>query len=324
MIEKYYNALDIPKEWDELAKGNFALLRENLIILEKVNPCFQTYVIFKEEEYYFILVQYKLKLNIFCYKGLNLNINLNIIGIPISVSEKGYSFIKYSDEIKNYIKSIRGGVLILNAKDDLNDLGFSKGSTLPTCILDIKWKTFDEYLNSIRSHYRYRYIKALEKVKGININNVKEFNENHYNLYLNVYKKSEYKLEKLSIDFFKEAKANIVEFKKGEKVIAFLQYTIYERKLIFLFGGLEYSLNKENDLYLNMLLHLVRVAIENDCISINLGQTAEEMKCKLGSYLEKKYIYVNHSNPFIRLILPQIVPILSYKTPNVDFEVFKR
>src|SRR5665648_180335 len=58
-----------------------------LELLEKVNPCNQSY----EVNHDCILVTYILKLNLFNFLGgFSFKTNAQIIGLPISISEKGY------------------------------------------------------------------------------------------------------------------------------------------------------------------------------------------------------------------------------------------
>ncbi|MBC8059754.1 MAG: GNAT family N-acetyltransferase [Clostridiaceae bacterium] len=327
MIEIIKSATLLPPEWDELAGGNFALNKNNLMLLEKVNPCDQSYVIFRNSTMESIFVSYKLKLNILCYSVFNFYLQVVIIGIPCSVSECGYSFsMNNREEIKKYLKSLKGGKLILNSAGDVDFLDFSKGFTLPTCKMDIPWNSFDQYMAELRSHYRYRYKKAMGKSKNLLVEKLEDktnFTSRLYHLYEEVYNKSEYKLEKLPIDFFKRSDAHIITLKYEKEPIAFVQYTVVKETLVFLFGGLEYDLNEKYDLYLNMLLLIIRVAIENNCTTLNLGQTAEEIKCKLGAFQEEKYLYIHHSNPIIHSLIAISSKVFSYKMKRFKFMVLK-
>ena len=56
--------------------------------------------------------------------------------------------------------------IILNI-GDVDPNGFAKGLTCPKCIFYNRFKTFDEYMNSLRSNYRRRYKKAFDKSKTI-------------------------------------------------------------------------------------------------------------------------------------------------------------
>lgn len=325
MIEVYKHAKELPFEWDMSVGNNIALRKDNLTLLEQVNPCQQEYIVFRDDNIYAILVKYVLKIDIFCYSKLHFYLPITIIGIPCSVAEPGYNFIgNRRSGVEEYLSDLKGAKLILNAANDLEFLGFTKGYTLPSCVMDINWDSFEEYLLDLRSHYRYRYKKALEKAKKLSIKVLDgEFDSKLYGLYEQVYDKSEYKLEKLSIDFFKQANATIVEFKQENGPIAFVQYRIENKEMFFLFGGLDYSLNKKYDLYQNMLLHLVKIAIENNCTSLNLGQTAEEIKCKLGAKQESKYLYIHHNNRVINWLARKLSMLFCYKMKDINLKVFK-
>lgn len=332
MMIIYKKAMDLPEEWDIAAGENFSLYKRNLLYLEKVNPCDQTYLVFRNNDEVSILVHYKLKLNVLCYSGFKLKLAVTVIGIPCSVSEPGFSIHKdrlheFSQEFSQYIKSLRGFTIMLNAPSKLNLDSFSYGDTLPTCILDIKWNSFEDYIADLRSHYRYRFRKAIKKMDTFTIRHLKgDFSNKHYQLYQQVYNKSEYKLEKLGIAYFQnseEAGASLIEFIKDGEPAALLQYAINRRKMYFLFGGLDYSLNKDHDLYQNMLLYLVQIAIDNHCTHLNLGQTAEEMKCRLGAHQEGRHLYVHHSNRLMNRMVKGLLPFFSYPIKELDFNVFK-
>lgn len=325
MIELLKHAEELPDEWDEIAGSNIALRKENLVLLQRVNPCRQEYIVFRDVRIYAILVKYVLNIDIFCYSRLHLYLPITIIGIPCSVAEPGYSFIgDVGAEVKEYLSGLKGAKLVLNAAEDLDFPGFVKGNTLPSCTMVIAWRSFEEYLLKLRSHYRYRYKKALEKAESLSIEVLeREFDSRLYGLYEQVHDKSEYKLEKLSIDFFRQAEATVAEFKKENEAVAFVQYRIDDKKMVFLFGGLDYGLNLKYELYQNMLLYLIRAAIENNCTTLELGQTAEEMKCRLGGVQEKKYLYMHHSNRLINWLIKKFSRLFSYRLMDFKLNVFK-
>jgi hypothetical protein len=343
-MDIYNRASDLPTGWDRIAGGNGALLTENLKLLERVNPCRQQYVIFKapEGQIAAILVHYQLKMDIFSYSRLHLRLPVTVIGIPCSVAEPGYAFAEGkqpSGEVRSgmraYLTALEGSKLVLNARSDLDFLGFSSGMTLPNCEMAVRWTRFDAYMMDLRSHYRYRYHKALDKAKPLTIEGFDQtasaagpdsgaggFDGRHYKLYEQVYERSGYKLEKLPMAFFQQSVSDILVFKLGPDPVAFVQYQIRDHRLTFLFGGLDYNLNQRYDLYLNMLLLLVRKAIEAGCATISLGQTAEEVKCRLGASLELKYLYLQHSNRLINRLAAKFSGLFSYDVPGISLQVF--
>ena len=149
------------------------------------------------------------------------------------------------------------------------------------------------------------------------------FNEKMYSLYLNVYEKSEYKLEKLNIDFFRRMPSSIYVFYVQGEPAAFVQLGSNNKELFFILGGIDYTLNHEYDLYINMLLFILKYGIENNYTSIDMGQTAEDAKMKLGCSLAKKYMHIYHPSCIISFFIRLFSKKLSYKSPDLKFNLFK-
>ena len=342
MFKVYQKAAQLPVVWNEIAGDNIFLHKDMLERLEAENPCHQSYHLNEVEM--IILVSYKLKLNLLTFtKNFSLKLPVNIVGVPMSVAKSGYAFgdpgkrVPLSQKSKSddlngqhnviafssYVKSLQGFWLLLNADHHLN---LSQGQTLPTCKLELSWESFEAYLASMRSHYRYRLTKALQKFSAINVAELEDnssFDEEMYKLYLNVYERSQEKLEKLPIGFFKTFPAKLLKFTLNGDVVAFLQLAKNDEELIFLFGGFQHSLNQKYDLYLNMLLQIVSYGLSLGVKRIDFGQTSEETKLKLGAVQEPKYLYVHHSNGLINTVLNKLVGKFSYRPYPISHKVFK-
>jgi hypothetical protein len=324
MIKVFTAASVLPDIWDDIFIGNKYMLKNQLLILEKCNPCHQSYVLINDRSAFVI---YKLKLNIFSYAKLKLNIPVYIIGVPCSVSKQGY-MLEYEDmdEFENYIKKQKKGCIILNSEDSFLSPFLIKGDTLPTCKLNILWNSFGDFILSLRSHYRYRLKKALYKAKGITIKKLEDnncFDQKLYSLYEQVYEKSQYKLEKLGIDFFKLLPSSIYVFYLLDKPVAFVQLAHNNGELCFVFGGIDYDLNHEYDLYMNMVSFILRYGIENKYPTIDMGQTAEDTKMKFACYLHKKYMHIYHPNFIVRSLIKIFSEKLSYKPVSLELNLFK-
>ncbi|HEY9061574.1 MAG TPA: hypothetical protein VIO64_13860 [Pseudobacteroides sp.] len=323
-----YAAADIPDDWDKLAGTNMFLLKSSLDAIEKANPCDQKYYLFYSDtgELDSIAVTYRLKINIFTYGALDLKIPVTVVGIPASVSSQGFTIGKDTQKlVQNHFEALRGGKLILNVQEGYCFSEFAKGHTLPSHLLEIRWKSFDEYLDSLRSHYRYRFKKAIAKRNMLSISRLdsSQFDDSFYKLYLNVYNKSQYKLERLPIEFFKSFPAEIIRFEAEGKAIGFVQLAKHNNVLVFLLGGMDYDEIIKYDLYHNMLLKIVEIGIHEGCSAIELGQTAEDTKQKLGSKKVPKEMFASHSNSLLRWILSKSMGLLSYKSKEIGLNVFK-
>ncbi len=289
-----------------------------LDLLEILNPCGQEYELVDNN----IIISYSLKLNLLNFRNIfPLKTNVQIIGLPVSVCLSGC--FGDNDAIENIIKQRKGLKVLLNG-----DLPFrGGGKTLSTFVFENRFSSFDEYLSSLRSSYRRRITRALNKRGNLLIRNFsgKDFSENHYKLYLSIMKRTENPLETLPIEFFQEFEAELYEFadKETNRVIGFIQLKELNDKLYFLFGGFNKEDNEVYDIYYNMLLKIVETGIEKCVREIEFGQTAEESKLKIGCKEKYKYLYIHHSNPLLNFFIQLLVPLFTYKPYSVKHHVFK-
>lgn len=324
MFKVYKNANDLPPAWGEITEENHFMKRDTLKKLEMVNPCKQQYHLHEAKK--MALVVYELKLDLFTFsRYLSFKIPVRIIGIPLSVSSCGYAIgdQENMEDFHQYVKSLKGFYIILNTQDELK---MARGDTLPTYKLKIRWSTLEDYISSMRSNYRYRLKKATKRFSDVKMEVLEDnnlFGEDLYRLYEEVYSRSNEKLEKLSMDFFRRFPSKIIKFTLNEESIAFVQLVEHDKELVFLFGGFKHQLNQAYDLYINMLLEIIHYGIKKGFESIDLGQTAEETKSKLGALKHSKYMYLHHSNFLISFVLNRLASRFSYKDYRVAHNVFK-
>jgi hypothetical protein len=329
-------AHDLPASWDRACAGNPFLCRASQTILEQVNPTGQRYYISdisESETGASIFMTYQHRLNILTYGFGSLRLPVTILGIPCSVSWPGLQIQEQDLEpFKQTLEKIPGALLILNHKEPPLPLSpiCTQGLTLPNCELDIRGLDFAAYFERMRSHYRYKLQSSLKRFQGVETkvlkNNI-EFDSRLYQLYEQVYERSDFKLEKLPISFFQQFPATISVFSAGDKLLGFTQTMLSEKQQIneqiFLFGGLDYELNQQFHTYINMLLHVVRSGMEQGAEQVNLGQTAENVKTRLGCTLHSRFLYARHSNPFIHFLIRRGISLLSYTASLTERHVFQ-
>ncbi len=324
-VETIHYAVDLPEKWDTTAKDQLFLQRNSLRILEETNPCGQRYHLAGEPGSCSIAVTYKHKLNLLTFGSGSFSLPMTIVGIPCSVSSSGCCFAPPTKEaLICHLHGIKGTKLVLNTSD-LSMPGFRKGSTLPTCLLENRWDSFATYLSAMRSPYRYRIKKAQARWAAIKESVVEPeaFDENLHKLYRHVFNHSRYKLERLDIGFFRKFPADIAQFTVDGKPIAFVQTVLCGKQLFFMFAGIDYTTCKLYDTYLNILLHVVKKGIDSDCTFIDMGQTAEEIKCKLGCKQTAKHLHVAHSSKAGNWALQSLAGVLSHKQRGCEYRVFK-
>lgn len=182
-----------------------------------------------------LAVTYLHKLNIFNFKkGLKLELPVRIVAMLISMEMS--SFLEMFTSYK-ILKSISGLSLVLNSDTPFTN----RGRTLSNFMFYNKFNTFENYMSSLRSSYRRRLHQAIEKGKDLRIARLEPeaFTLNHYKLYEDVYKRSDNKLELLPIEFFREFRSEMYEFKNHEnEVLAFVQLLERNNQLLFIFADL--------------------------------------------------------------------------------------
>lgn len=291
--------------------------KDLLILLEKINPSNQKYYLEKAS----FAATYKLRINIFSFtKKFKLSLPVTVVGYPLSIDRQGYT----GDEkfLLDVLNRIKGFGIVLNMDKEI-----VKGArTLSTFIFSNRFESFDEYINSLRSSYRRRIKEALNKSKSISVERIdkSKFTRNHYRLYEEVYKRSKYKLELQPMDFFKEFKGEIYQFKDlNNEVVSFVLLNESDGILHFIFCGFKSEDIEKYDIYVNMLLFIVQEGIKREVPIINFGQTSEETKLKIGCSEFNKYIYAHHKNPLINGIIKKMLPYFTYKGYAVKHRAFK-
>ena len=329
MIEvKQFNSItQTPDSWDSLIGDNIYLSKKFLSFMEDVDKCGQRYYMLYDDGVLdaVFMTYVRKKYNLAMFTKFNLYQKMTMVYVPLSVTRPGIAYNQRLDKVMEFIKSIKGPKMILNL-EDVDPQGYAKGLTCPKCILTNTFSSFEDYLNSLRSNYRYRYTKCLKKSAPLTLEyleNNKDFTEEMYACYLQVYNKSKIRVEKLPIDFFRGDFFKIFVLKWERKVVGFGQMLENGDELIFEFVGVDYAHNATFDTYHRILLEIVKYGIENGFKTIDFGQTADESKLKLGSKYTMLYAYLHHTNPIVNAVNKKLAKYIEYKPCTIDYNVFK-
>lgn len=325
-----------------------AELIDLLRILEKVNPCSQEYHLHQG----IILVSYLHDLNLLTFtKRFSLKAKVRIIGLPVSLSLSGVLSKRDLNPIereankaavREFLKNMDGLSLVLNSDFDLS----GGNRTLSAFVFQNRFSDFQQYINDLRAPYRRKICKALERGKDLEFIQVppRQFTQEHYALYLSIMERTENPLETLPLNFFRECDADIFEVRdRRTNLLGFVQMKRAGATLYFMFCGFRKVLvktksqsedsrqNKKEgqlelnhiDLYYNMLLFIIRYGIENGFERIEMGQTSEETKLKLGCVEVDRYLCLHHGSGMVNAIFQKLSSRFSYKGYPTQHHVFK-
>ncbi len=314
-------ANDLPDKWDDLCTDYFQK-KEFLNHAERYNPCGQRYYYCSEHERVrSAAVVYTLNLDLLTFLRIRSPMKMHIIGIPCSVSCSGLiGEQSFANQLADHIYNNEKGLILSLNLSSLNSRKMARGPTLPAVILSRSFQNFDAYQNSLRAHYRRRMKKILNQSAKLKIETTscQTYNQEMHDLYLEVFKRSSGKLEKLSLDFFRNLPRNFVlRTFKAEHQLAGWSISLFAHGCQYFFmGGLDYQLNEKNATYFRILLEIVKEGIDNQAIVIDFGQTAEIPKMRLGGELSPRFIEAKHTFRPVNGMLRMSQKLLGY---NKDF-----
>ena len=309
----------LPQAWNQLADNYFQQV-SFLLHTETYNSCQQRYYLCSEDEKLIsCAIVYTLRLDFLTYLNIKSPIKMQIIGVPCSVSASGIFGDKEAIELlKEHIFNVeKGFILVLNLKDRPLTGSDAIGSTLPTIVLANYFDTWDSYCISLRANYRRRLKQILQADRDLIFEKkpCREFTEGMYRLYLDVYKRSSGKLEKLTLDFFRQLPPVFVltVCSKNGVVIGWNIGLAHQNTYYFFLGGIDYLYNSSSMTYFRLLDIIIQDGIEQKSTLIELGQTAEIPKLRMGGSPVPLFMQAHHSNPILNRLLRFSGKLLEYK-----------
>jgi len=212
---------------------------------------------------------------------------------------------------------------------------FKKLENLPNTIIENKWSGFEEYIDSMRGHYRYKIKNRIKKFEegGLTVEIRTGFSDiasELLRLWQDVFDKAkEYKREILSGDFFRNMdrymgdNSKVLLLKKKDKIVGFALILMDAETMKFMFSGLDYEYNERYCVYFNTLYEVVKLGIESGSKWFDMGITTCIPKVDVGAEIVPLYVYMKHMNPFLSFFLTETFKLM---TPISDFgtrKVFK-
>ena len=207
----------------------------------------------------------------------------------------------------------------------------------PNMILSINpsWTTFSYYLGAMRSKYRIRMKNAIKKFgpvkkRILSLEEVQHYNDHMYRLYCDILSGSGFVLIKSQQHYFKILKESfqeeiqVVGYFLEDELVAFYTWTIDGDKMDSHFIGVSSEYNLKYQLYLNILLDLVRDAISNRAKQLLYFRTALEIKSSVGSVPYEMTCYIRHNNRFLAMITPIVFKYFVPKQSWIQRHPFKK
>lgn len=249
------------------------------------------------------------------------------------------TFKAIADGVKNLIKVTKklNAIFVkdfenesLYITDHLKSYDYASMQVEPNMIITLKpeWKSFNDYINALKSKYRVKANRADAKsealeAKFFTVEDIKTYKDELQELYQNTIDNADFNAQILNLETYVHLKKTFQDkfivkgyFLDG-KLVGFLSAMQNETNLDAHFIGIDYSNNKEYAVYPRILNDYVRIGIDTKSNQINLGRTASEIKSTLGAQPKTLMCYCKHKRYLPNQILKPFIK-------NVQIKSFKQ
>jgi len=216
----------------------------------------------------------------------------------------------------------------------LKTLNYHVVASLPNTYMEIAWTTPDEYLASIKSHYRRKILihQKTNQDRGIRSelrDDFSELAETLCNQWLVVHENAkEFQRERLTPDFYKSfsaklgSRSKVLLFYRNEELVGHVLLLVDGETLRWLYVGRNESV--KDNLYFYMCHKIVETAILLKVKRLELGLTTYDPKMNLGAQMWPMNIAIKTTNSFFNFFAGYVYALLN-DTPEIKSRnIFKR
>lgn len=214
--------------------------------------------------------------------------------------------------------------------------GFSRIASLPVCVLNLPFKSEAEYVQSLSANNRStlrRKLKTRAKVDIELVRSIAGLEQEIFELYEETRKNSRYDygdFEQLSPDYFRRVmeglgdKAACILCRVDGRLLAFKLMFIEKDRIIDKFWGMRYPIGRDYNLFFVAWMEAVKFAIAHGAKRFQSGQTAYAQKVKLGSGLDKQWVYFRHRGRVTNRIFKTFAPLIAFDKMDPELTHIRR
>jgi predicted N-acyltransferase len=255
-----------------------------------------------------------------------LRIRLILCGLPVSSGSSHLRFAPHADRaavlrhlediVQAFAREERSHCVVykeftpdeLGDLATLDDLGYRRADSLPMNCVPAEFRSFDDYLSHIGSAKRRTIRRSREKFAsfGFQVEHrmggegaAELYTDKVHKLYESVLDRAAVRFESLPGDYFRELARQLPEntlftfVSREGQIVGFAATLLCDELFDQMFIGLDYSLNRECDLYFNIFFEAMGAAFERGPRRIYVGQTSDDFKHqKLSTYQVPLTLYV--------------------------------
>jgi hypothetical protein len=216
----------------------------------------------------------------------------------------------------------------------LTELGYCTARSLPACTLPLPWKSFDHYVAAMRADYRRQVRRTLLSGEEAGLclrktNCLQPVIPRMVELYAQVMDRADHQLERLAPLFFNtlsrhlEPHIHALLVEQDDLLKAFALILKGPKVDTFLLTGFDERVSAGSQLYPNLVLFVIKDAIESAARQLEMGQTSYPLKTRLGGQLTSRTIYLRSRSAWRHRLLQVATPLLFPPTITPRRRVFR-
>ena len=208
----------------------------------------------------------------------------------------------------------------------------------PSMIMPIRpdWNSMDDYLLDMKSKHRVRTKKHIKngaalEIRPLSLEEVRSNEEEIHRLYSSVIKASGFNMVTVNKGYFTEMVETFPDqfvlngMFLEENLVGFYTYMLKDKSMMSHFIGYDEDNNKAYSIYMNILLGLIKNAIEQKVERLYYYRTALEIKSSVGAEPKNMYLYLMHNNPIANSLINFViktffpVPVWTQRRPFKNY-----
>jgi predicted N-acyltransferase len=228
----------------------------------------------------------------------------------------------------------------LNAAQALEEplarYGYRRMKSLPIVMLDLRYATLDEYLDSLprkTGSYLRRKMRCIEQVRieyrshltGIEarikelFQSTLEHSKVHYDDF-----------EDLHPDYFRQivensgGAARLMLCWRGDELLSFQIFLVGRSRVLACHIGMKYPEAREFNLYFVNWIKLIEFAIQHRIRCVEMGATTYTTKLLFGGYLEERLLYFRFRNPVWNSILSPLAFFFDFERNDAELQKLRQ
>jgi hypothetical protein len=202
--------------------------------------------------------------------------------------------------------------------------GYSRIAGLPVAVLELPFKSDQDYIASLSANNRStlrRKLKSAGDVRVELVRSIAGLEDKIFALYESTRANSRFDygdFEQLSPEYFKLTMQGLGERGAcilcwvGDELLAFKLLFIEKHRVIDKFFGMRYPAGRQHNLFFLSWMRAIQFCIEHGITTYQSGQTAYEQKVRLGSRLDNLWVYFRHRGRMSNRIFKTFAPLVAF------------